>query len=506
MGSVRKTLRIAWREFSSTALTKGFIIGALLTPVIMVVVLTLITFIVATQREPAVTGTVAIADPTGVVAPHLRDELSSEAYAKRAADRAEGAAEFFAKIDPRVAKLISGAQDSSTLPDITVEVLPPDFDLEAEKQRVREGGSTTDRLALAIIAPNAVDATVPVPEATPVDSSAGEPSADETGTTGEPAQSETAIADGDESGTETETEDAGPPPFGGFELFVRPKMNNAVEGDIRGALVRGIREERFAFAGEDPAHFRRLNDIASAATMELTEGGGERKSLGDFKNFIPYAFMMVMLIPVFVGGQYLMTTTIEEKGSRVVEVLLSAVSPMQLMGGKILGQMCVGLSIMLIYGGLGGGALFVFSLGDLLGWLPLTMMLIFFVLAYFTYAGFMAAIGAAVNELREAQSLMTPVIIPLMIPYALGIFIADDPNSTFARVCSFIPPINPFVMILRVASTEPPPAWEILLSLAIAFATCVLAVYVAAKVFRVGLLMHGKPPNFATLVKWARMA
>jgi ABC-2 type transport system permease protein len=118
----------------------------------------------------------------------------------------------------------------------------------------------------------------------------------------------------------------------------------------------------------------------------------------------------------------------------------------------------------------------------------------------------MAAIGAAVNELREAQSLMTPVIIPLMVPYALGIFIAQDPNSTLARVCSFIPPINPFVMMLRVASTEPPPMWEVALSLLIAAVACVGSVYFAAKVFRVGLLMHGKPPNFGTLVKWVRMA
>ncbi|MEL6795233.1 MAG: ABC transporter permease, partial [Planctomycetota bacterium] len=103
-------------------------------------------------------------------------------------------------------------------------------------------------------------------------------------------------------------------------------------------------------------------------------------------------------------------------------------------------------------------------------------------------------------------SLIGPVMVPLMLPYGLGIFIADDPNSTFSTISSFVPPIAPFMMMLRVASTEPPPLWQVGLAVAISAITCYVAVWMAAKVFRVGLLMYGKPPNFRTLMKWIRMA
>jgi ABC-2 type transport system permease protein len=404
--------------------------------------------------------------------------------------------------DPRPLQMIgtSGASDAE-VPQITIEVLPNDTDIEAEKERVRLGGTDgpggTDRLALAIVASNAVLAAE-LPE-----SAAPEP---ETGpeSESEPELQEETGAGGAAVSDEVETTTG--PVFGNFDLFVRPRLNNSIEGEIRDSLIRNIRSARFLAAGVDEQQINQLRSVRAERTTELTEDGGERGTLGEFKNFIPYGFMLAMLIPVFIGGQYLMTTTIEEKGSRVVEVLLSAVSPMQLMGGKILGQMFVGLAILVIYGGLGAGSLIVFSLTDLLGVFALVMMLVFFLVAYFTYASFMAAIGAAVNEMREAQSLLGPVMIPLMIPYALGIFIADDPNSTFARVCSFIPPINPFVMMLRVASTEPPPMWEVGLSLLVALVTCVVAVWLAAKIFRVGLLMHGKAPNLGTLIKWIRLA
>src|SRR5690606_40365988 len=112
---------------------------------------------------------------------------------------------------------------------------------------------------------------------------------------------------------------------------------------------------------------------------------------------------------------------------------------------------------------------------------------------YITIASFMAAIGAAVNELREAQSLMTPVMAILGIPYILGIFIARDPNTTFATVCSFIPGISPFVMIIRMTASEPPPLWQPLLALLIGAVTAWVSVWLAAKIFRIGLLLYGKP-------------
>jgi ABC-2 type transport system permease protein len=101
---------------------------------------------------------------------------------------------------------------------------------------------------------------------------------------------------------------------------------------------------------------------------------------------------------------------------------------------------------------------------------------------------------------------MGPVMMLLVTPYILTPFIGRQPDSTFSVVASFIPPVSPFVILARLASSSPPPVWQVLLSLAVSLVGACIAVWFAAKVFRIGLLLHGKPPSFATLVKWARMS
>ena len=102
--------------------------------------------------------------------------------------------------------------------------------------------------------------------------------------------------------------------------------------------------------------------------------------------------------------------------------------------------------------------------------------------------------------------LIIMIMMCMMIPWLLWLPITRSPNSAFATVLSFLPPVNPFVMMLRMTSTDPPPLWQVWLSIAIGVASVFGALWFAAKVFRIGLLMHGKPPSFATLVKWVRMA
>jgi ABC-2 type transport system permease protein len=121
-------------------------------------------------------------------------------------------------------------------------------------------------------------------------------------------------------------------------------------------------------------------------------------------------------------------------------------------------------------------------------------------------ASLMAAVGSAVNELREAQTLMMPVTMSVMVPWLLWAPITRNPNSTFATVLSMIPPVNSFTMMLRLTSTTPPPLWQVFASILIGIASAFVAVWFASKVFRIGVLMYGKPPTFATLVRWARMA
>ena len=221
---------------------------------------------------------------------------------------------------------------------------------------------------------------------------------------------------------------------------------------------------------------------------------------------MPLAFIGLVLMSVMVSGQYLLTTTIEEKQSRVVEMLLSAVSPMELMTGKILGQFCVGLVVLVLYSGIGLVALVSFAVSGVLDTSLVLYLFVSYVIAYFVIASLMAAVGAAVNELREAQTLMTPLMVIVMVAWLLWLPISRNPDSMLALVTSFLPPVNTFAMLLRITSSSPPPTWQILLSLAIGVASVFAALWFAGKVFRIGLLMHGKPPNLRTLVQWSRMA
>jgi ABC-2 type transport system permease protein len=216
--------------------------------------------------------------------------------------------------------------------------------------------------------------------------------------------------------------------------------------------------------------------------------------------------MFLLWISVFTCGQYLLSSTIEEKSNRVMEVLLSAVSPIQLMSGKILGQMCVGIAILCLYGGAGMFALVAFALLDVIDFMNLVYLGIYFVIAFSLIACVMAAVGSAVNDIREAQSLLGPIMIVLVIPMMLWMPILRNPNSMFAQVASFVPPIGPFVMVLRVAGSEKIPAWQIPATIVVGFISVGVFLWATAKIFRIGVLMYGKAPNLGTLIRWIRMA
>jgi ABC-2 type transport system permease protein len=224
------------------------------------------------------------------------------------------------------------------------------------------------------------------------------------------------------------------------------------------------------------------------------------------KLMIPGAFMFLIWIAVFTSGQYLLTSTIEEKSSRVMEVLLSAVSPMQLLAGKIAGQACVGLLILLVYAGAGIVALISATMFDIIDPMMLVYLVIYFMIAFASIACLFAAVGSAVSDIREAQSLIGPVMIILVIPMMLWMPILQNPNSTFAQICSFVPPISPFIMILRLAGAESVPIWQIPATIVVGILTVIVMAWMAAKIFRIGVLMYGKPPNISTLIRWIRMA
>lgn len=465
---MNKIFHIALREYTATAMTKGFIIGALVVPAIIVAVIPLIIVLMMKAKAPEVSGTVAVLDRSGRVLETIREKLAPESLAAEQREAMRQAAEVITDKAGEMGGEAMGDQASGAMamaagavpkpPRFTVEALGEDSDIEAEKQKLTVGGVRDGGLlSVVIVAEDAV------------------------------------MKPGD-------AED-----FGSYELFIRPKLDDRVIDDIRRGITRSIRETRIKANGFDPVQLDRLTTVGAPTTKEVT-AGGERASNEAFQMFVPLAAMILLITSVMVGGQYLVTTTVEEKSSRVVEVLLSAVSPMQLMTGKVVGQMFVGLTLLVIYSGLGIGALIWQARLDLIDPMVLVYFAVFFLIAYFLIASSLAAVGSAVNELREAQSLQTPVMLAVMLPYFLWMPISRDPNSVLSVVLSLVPPMSPFVMMLRLTSTEPPPTWQVWLAIGIGVVAVYFMLWATAKIFRVGLLMYGKPPNFRTLIRWVRMA
>ena len=475
-----RVLQIAKREFVSTALTKGFIIGAFVLPILFAALIPLVVLLAIGAKAPPIVGEVAVIDRSGVIAEEFESRFFDALESRKAEEKAlidEASKSAGALGGGGASGEMAQSVIDNVLADIqvSVTVLGNDADVDAEKDRLMQPADKDDpsrRLAVLVIDEHAVA-----------------------------ERDEAERQPGPDAG-----EDAGElPRFGGFELFVRPKTDDRTSDVMRDTVREAIRDKRYDLYGYDRGEIQELNRVGGA-TREITETGDERGSTEDLQQMLPLAFMLLMMISIMIGGGYLLTTTVEEKSSRVVEVLLSATSPMQLMAGKILGQMGVGLSLMIIYSGVGMGALIAFAIQDIVAPMTLVYMLVFFLAGYFMIASLMAAVGAAVNDMREAQSLQTPIVMFVVIPYLFWLPISRDPNSILATVFSFLPPASPFIMMMRVVSSDPPPTWEIVASLAVMGLGVYLCLKLAAKVFRVGLLMYGKPPNFRTLVKWVRMA
>ncbi len=262
--------------------------------------------------------------------------------------------------------------------------------------------------------------------------------------------------------------------------------------------------ERLRASGFDPDLVKAATALPRTRTVLVSPGGKQQGAQG-LNRALPFIMGILLFMGVMIGGQSLMTSTVEEKSSRVVEVLLAAVSPLELMWGKLLGQLGVGLVSLGVYVTLGVLALLQFALFGLLDPMLIVYLAIFFLISYLVFGALMLAIGAAVNQMADAQSLMGPVMVLMIVPYVLTPVIGRAPDSAIAVAASFIPPVNAFAMLARLASSSPPPLWQVLLSILAGLAGACAAVWFASKVFRVGLLMHGKPPSIATLVKWARM-
>ncbi len=241
---------------------------------------------------------------------------------------------------------------------------------------------------------------------------------------------------------------------------------------------------------------------------------GESEEKGD-TFLVAIVLAMVLYTTMVMYGVMTMRAVLEEKTSRIMEVLVSAARPFQLMAGKILGVGGVALTQYLIWS---VSAALLTSYGFAMAstlqpgasaphlHLPASLLVyfvVYFLLGYFLHASIYAAIGAAASNEQDAQQLQWPATLPLIFSFVMFNFILRDPNSHTAVMLSLIPFFTPILMLLRI-SAETPPFWQIALSMALTVLTTVGVVYFSARIYRVGVLMYGKRPSLVELFRWLR--
>ncbi|MDJ0840254.1 MAG: ABC transporter permease [Acidobacteriota bacterium] len=276
-----------------------------------------------------------------------------------------------------------------------------------------------------------------------------------------------------------------------------------------------VRDQRLQKENIDASVAGWIQSPLSFEGRKLSASGEEREvSLQDkVRQWAPAAFVYLLWISVFTISNMLMTNTIEEKSNRLIEVLLSSMSPIQLMAGKMTGIAWTGLTmvgtwILCVIAGtafLPGmlGLTLPFDMGAILSDPAFTLSFgIYFVLGYLLYGSILVGLGSVFNSLKEAQSLMGPVMMLLFIPLILMVPISQDPNGLLAKICSYIPPLTPFTMMNRAAA--PPTTLEYIATSVLLLASVLFSLWASAKIFRIGILLTGKPPKIREMVRWIK--
>lgn len=325
-------------------------------------------------------------------------------------------------------------------------------------------------------------------------------------------------------------------------LFIHDGGSVETESTIRNLIKDAVRDQRMQAYDIDNLQqiLDETNVEVSLQTIRVDEGGEEEATssslsfgIGLFMTFILYMFLLMY-------GQLVMTSIIEEKNNRVLELVVSSVKPVHLMLGKIFGVGLVAVVQIIIWGVLlclmsafllpalipaeVGQQVAMFNAGslpagtdtldpELLNAISLFSsvayiaklfgyILIFLIGGFLFYASIFAAIGSAVDNIQDASQLTSFAVIPIVIGFIIGLTAGSDPNSSLAFWTSVIPFTSPMVMLMRVPFGIP--SWEVWLAIGILYLSFMAMVWLAAKIYRIGIFMYGKKPSVRDLIRWAR--
>jgi len=314
----------------------------------------------------------------------------------------------------------------------------------------------------------------------------------------------------------------------------------SVKETIQDTLTQVIRQYRLAETGISSEALKRVNEEVKLKTLKVTEEGTERSSTG-LAAILGYVMGFLIYIFMFTYGMIVMRGVMEEKTNRIVEIIISSVRPFQLMIGKLLSIACVGLTQFTIW------IILIFALSTaltpMLGLKPADLqkaqgmsqgidmpaeakgennnmmaeeimagmqnfdpMLIVYFLFYFLggyllYGSLFAAVGSAVDQETDAQQLMWPITIPLIIPMLMLGNIIQQPDGTLAVFASIFPLFSPVCMMVRLASVSVP-WYELLASMLSLVLTFLAVIWLAGRIYRVGIFMYGKKPSIKEITRW----
>ncbi|MDU1891536.1 MAG: ABC transporter permease [Dysgonomonas sp.] len=326
-----------------------------------------------------------------------------------------------------------------------------------------------------------------------------------------------------------------------------PRELTAYINDVLTEAVRSKKVEEFTQESNiepqvvaDLQQILKSKDRIRVSTIRWDGTGQETKTLGEAASFVGMALTFCMFFFVMMYGSLVMQSVVEEKSNRIIEVIISSVKPFDLMMGKIIGVGLVGLTQLFVWLIIGGGAIMILStivgvsgavdvsamnsmaspemtsmlannpeiasnLTNILNinWIQVFVCLIlYFIGGYLLFAALYAMFGSGANDSQEAQQLIMPITIILLLSFYTGFAAARNPEGAMAFWCSLIPFTSPVVMMVRAPFEIP--IWELALSVVLLFTTAILMIKLAAKIYRVGILMYGKKVTFGEMLKWLR--
>lgn len=318
-------------------------------------------------------------------------------------------------------------------------------------------------------------------------------------------------------------------------MLIEETITSQIEDVIEAERLKEYNIENLKAILEEISVDINLSTFRNGEEESTVSSSAVSSLVGIVLGFVLYFFLVIY-------GSIVMQSIIEEKNSRILEVLVSTVRPFDMMMGKILGVASVAATQIVVWGVLvitmsavvlpmlmpddlmanieavqngadvaamasaGVDTSMVTAMASILdtGYIAkiVVLLLVFMVGGFLLYAAMYAAVGASVDEAQDAQQLTTPITIPIILAFIILTMIMNDPNSPLVVWCSMIPFTSPIVMMGRIPSGIP--TWEIALSIVLLYATFIFMVYVAGKIYRVGIFMHGKKPSFKDLYKWMK--